>query len=119
MRAAIRAKVTAAAEDSGTGPASARAELPSLRKRMLTGFLTNATNPKGIITYGNVIDSGYRGEIRVGVMNLGKEAYTFEPGNKVAQMIIHGYEEVKFEEVKDGELSTSDRGERGFGSTGK
>lgn len=73
----------------------------------------------GIITYGNVIDSGYRGEVRVGVMNLSKEAYTFEPGHKVAQMIIHKYEDVKFKEVKDGELSTSDRGERGFGSTGK
>ena len=73
----------------------------------------------GIITYGNVIDSGYRGEVRVGVMNLGKESYTFEPGHKVAQMIIHSYEEVKFKEVKEGELSTSDRGDRGFGSTGK
>lgn len=73
----------------------------------------------GIITYGNVIDSGYRGEVRVGVMNLGKEAYTFEPGHKVAQMIIHSYEEVKFKEVQGGELSESDRGERGFGSTGK
>jgi dUTP pyrophosphatase len=73
----------------------------------------------GIITYGNVIDSGYRGEVRVGVMNLGKEAYTFEPGHKVAQMIIHKYETMKFKEVKDGELSASDRGERGFGSTGK
>lgn len=73
----------------------------------------------GIITYGNVIDCGYRGEVRVGVMNLGKEAYTFEPGHKVAQMIIHKYETMKFKEVKDGELSASDRGERGFGSTGK
>lgn len=73
----------------------------------------------GIITFGNVIDAGYRGEIRVGVINLGKEAYTFEPGHKIAQMIIHPYEEVKFKEVKDGELSMSDRGERGFGSTGK
>jgi dUTPase len=34
-------------------------------------------------------------------------------------MIIHNYEEVNFKEVRDGELSTSDRGERGFGSTGK
>jgi dUTPase len=34
-------------------------------------------------------------------------------------MIIHKYEDMKFVEVKDGELSTSDRGERGFGSTGK
>lgn len=73
----------------------------------------------GIITYGNVVDSGYRGEVRVGVMNLGKETYVFEPGHKVAQMIIHKYEDVKFKEVGDGELSKSDRGERGFGSTGK
>lgn len=73
----------------------------------------------GIITYGNVIDSGYRGEVRVGVMNLGKESYTFEPGHKVAQMIIHSYEEVKFVETKEGELSESERGARGFGSTGK
>ncbi len=73
----------------------------------------------GIITYGNVVDSGYRGEVRVGVMNLSKETYTFEPGHKVAQMIIHKYEEVNFKEVKDGELSMSARGERGFGSTGK
>ncbi|HEY4500454.1 MAG TPA: dUTP diphosphatase [Candidatus Paceibacterota bacterium] len=73
----------------------------------------------GIITYGNVIDSGYRGEIHVGVFNLGKEPYTFEPGHKVAQMVIHSYKEVKFVEVKDGELAVSDRGERGFGSTGK
>lgn len=73
----------------------------------------------GIITYGNVIDSGYRGEVRVGVMNLGKDAYTFEPGHKVAQMIIHKYEEMGFKEVSDGQLSDSARGERGFGSTGK
>lgn len=73
----------------------------------------------GIITYGNVIDAGYRGEVHVGVFNLGKETYTFEPGDKVAQMIIHSYEEVKFVEAKDGTLSASDRGERGFGSTGK
>jgi dUTP pyrophosphatase len=73
----------------------------------------------GIITYGNVIDSGYRGEVKVGVMNLGKEPHTFEPGNKVAQMIIHSYEEVEFKEVREGDLSVSERGQRGFGSTGK
>lgn len=73
----------------------------------------------GIITFGNVIDSGYRGEVRVGVMNLGKETYTFETGHKVAQMIIHSYESVHFKEVAEKELSISERGERGFGSTGK
>jgi len=73
----------------------------------------------GIITFGNVIDSGYRGEIHVGVINLGKDPYTFELGNKIAQMIIHSYEEVNFVEAKEGGLSASERGERGFGSTGK
>ena len=73
----------------------------------------------GIITFGNVIDAGYRGEVRVGVFNLGKEAYTFEPGHKIAQMIIHSCEEMDFKEVKEGELSESERGARGFGSTGK
>lgn len=73
----------------------------------------------GIITYGNVIDSGYRGEVHVGVFNLSKEPYTFEPGHKIAQMVIHKFEEVEFKEVRDGELAKSDRGERGFGSTGK
>jgi dUTP pyrophosphatase len=73
----------------------------------------------GIITFGNVIDAGYRGEMRVGVMNLGKDTYVFEQGHKVAQMIIHSCEEMKFKEVADGELSKSERGERGFGSTGK
>lgn len=73
----------------------------------------------GIITYGNVIDSGYRGEVHVGVFNLSQEPYTFEPGNKVAQMIIHSYENVKFKEVTEDQLSKSDRGTRGFGSTGK
>ena len=73
----------------------------------------------GLITYGNVIDAGYRGEIHVGVFNLGKESYTFEIGHKIAQMIIHEFNTMKFEEVKDGGLSSSERGEKGFGSTGK
>jgi dUTP pyrophosphatase len=66
-----------------------------------------------------VIDSGYRGEVHVGVFNLSDKPYTFHAGDKVAQMIIHSYEEVKFEEVKEGDLSVSERGARGFGSTGK
>lgn len=73
----------------------------------------------GIITYGNVVDSGYRGEVHVGVINLGKEPYVFERGHKIAQMVIHEYSEMKFKEVKEEDLSKSERGERGFGSTGK
>lgn len=77
------------------------------------------SHKNGIITFGNVIDSGYRGEVRVGVINLGEDTYVFEPGNKIAQMIIHEFSAMDFKEVKNGELSKSERGERGFGSTGK
>jgi dUTP pyrophosphatase len=71
----------------------------------------------GIKTVGGVVDSMYRGEVLVGVINLSKEDYTFEKGHKVAQMIIQKKETVDFEEVN--ELSNTIRGHGGFGSTGK
>ncbi len=71
----------------------------------------------GVKTLGGVIDSGYRGEILVGVINLGFEPYVFEKGSKVAQLLIQSIETPTFEEVK--ELSESDRGAGAFGSTGK
>lgn len=71
----------------------------------------------GIKTLGGVVDSGYRGEVMVGLINLGKEAYTFRKGDKVAQMLIQRIEQAEFVEVA--ELPESDRGASGFGSTGK
>ena len=71
----------------------------------------------GMKTLGGVIDSTYRGEVLVGMINLSEGDYTFEKGHKVAQMIIQKKEFVDFEEVA--ELSDTVRGEGGFGSTGK
>lgn len=71
----------------------------------------------GLKTMGGVIDSGYRGEIKVGIINLGTEKYIFEKGHKVAQMIIQKKETPEIEEVT--ELSDSERGTGAFGSTGK
>lgn len=71
----------------------------------------------GIKTLGGVVDSGYRGEVRVGVVNLSAEPYVFEKGHKVAQMIIQKIEQAEIIEVE--ELSDTDRGVRGFGSSGK
>jgi dUTP pyrophosphatase len=71
----------------------------------------------GIKTLGGVVDSGYRGEIKIGVINLGKEKYIFEKGHKVAQMIIQKKETPEIIEAT--ELNNSERGEGGFGSTGK
>ena len=71
----------------------------------------------GLKTLGGVIDSGYRGEILIGMINLLKENYILEQGHKVAQMIIQKKENVVLEEVD--ELGDSERGQKGFGSTGK
>jgi dUTP pyrophosphatase len=62
------------------------------------------------------IDPGYRGEVRVIMLNLGKEAYTVHPGDRIAQLVIARYEAVEWEE---GELSETARGAGGFGSSGR
>jgi len=62
------------------------------------------------------IDPGYRGEIRVILLNLGRETFVIEPGERIAQMVIARYEAVEWEE---GELTNSVRGEGGFGSSGR
>lgn len=61
------------------------------------------------------VDAGYRGEIQVIVINLGKEAYTFVKGQKIAQLVLKPVIQAQYIE---GELGTSDRGVGGFGSTG-
>ena len=71
----------------------------------------------GIKTIAGVVDSTYRGEILVAVINLSDSDYKFEKGHKVAQMIIQKKETVEFEEVN--ELTETKRGEGGFSSTGK
>jgi dUTP pyrophosphatase len=72
---------------------------------------------QGLKTLGGVIDSGYRGEVKVGLINLGSEIYKIEKGHKVAQMIIQRKETCEVVEVDD--LEDSERGEGGFGSSGK
>ena len=62
------------------------------------------------------VDPGYRGELRVILINLGKTAYSVTKGDRIAQMIIARYEAV---EVVEGELSDTARGEGGFGSSGR
>jgi dUTP pyrophosphatase len=62
------------------------------------------------------IDPGYRGEIRVILLNLGREAFHISPGERIAQMVIARYEAIEWEE---GELADSMRGVGGFGSSGR
>lgn len=62
------------------------------------------------------IDADYRGEIGVILVNLSKEDFTIEHGDRIAQMVISKYERVHFKEVTT--LSETERGSGGFGSTG-
>ena len=62
------------------------------------------------------IDEDYRGEVKVGVVNLSNETYTIERGERIAQMIIAPVTKADIQLVE--ELSETTRGEGGFGSTG-
>lgn len=72
---------------------------------------------KNIHRLAGVVDSGYRGEIKIVLTNLSTEAFSIEKGMKIAQMLIQPIIKVK---VVDSEvLDETTRGENGFGSTGK
>lgn len=64
-----------------------------------------------------VIDSDYRGEICVGLINLGDEDYTIEPGERIAQMVFAPVLKAEFVECES--LEETERGAGGFGSTGR
>ena len=70
-----------------------------------------------VVSHGGTIDFGYSGSIRVKLYNHGAHDYTFEPGDKIIQLIIVPCElpEVKIVD----KLSESERGAGGFGSTGR
>ena len=62
------------------------------------------------------IDPGYRGEVKVILLNLGREPHQIRKGERIAQMVIARYEAIEWEE---GDLAGSMRGSGGFGSSGR
>jgi len=72
---------------------------------------------RGLDVLGGVIDSGYRGEIGVILLNTDMEdTITVTPGDRIAQLVVQPVADVSFRQVLD--LSASERGVGGFGSTG-
>ena len=63
------------------------------------------------------IDSDYTGEIKVILINLSNEKFVVNPGDRIAQMVVARYERVEWNEVAT--LDETERGEGGFGHTGK
>jgi dUTP pyrophosphatase len=80
------------------------------RSGLSTKFGVTVPNAPG------TIDSDYRGELKVALINLGKEPFEVTPGMRIAQMVIAPVVQAKLREVES--LETTQRGSGGFGSTG-
>ncbi len=69
-----------------------------------------------VVNAPGLIDAGYRGEVRVCLFNSGAEAFTIEPGDRIAQLLIQAVATPSFS--AQGSLPATGRGAGGFGSTG-
>ena len=76
-----------------------------------------AKNSISVLNTPGTIDSDYRGEIKVILINLSKDEFTIHPKDRIAQMVFTNAIQVKFKEVQN--LDQTKRGDGGFGSTGK
>jgi dUTP pyrophosphatase len=99
-------------------PTNLKVELPigfeaQIRPRSGLAFRNKIILPNSPGT----IDSDYRGEIKVIMMNLGAEPFVVNRGDRIAQMVISEYKRVEWEESRS--IGETTRGEGGFGSTGK
>lgn len=113
-----------AVEDVTLEPGIAKAVPTGLAIELPSGYEAQVRPRSGLalknaITIPNApgtIDPGYRGEIRVIMLNLGREPYEIRTGDRIAQMIVSRYEAVEWLETG---LAESRRGANGFGSSGK
>lgn len=84
-----------------------------LAPRSSLGFKFDCTLSNSV----GIIDSDYRGEVKAKIINLSKNTHIIEPGERVAQLVIVPIAQYELEKVEA--LSETDRGEKGFGSTGR
>src|SRR5581483_7998359 len=111
-----------AAERTVLQPGEPRLVPTGLRIELPPGFEAQIRPRSGLalehaITLPNspaTIDPGYRGEIRVILLNLGRHSYQVRRGDRIAQMVIARYQAIEWEE---GDLNNSRRGAGGFGSS--
>jgi len=71
----------------------------------------------GILNSPGTIDSDYRGEIKIIIVNFGKEDFIIQPAERIAQLVVSKVYTAEFVETK--ELNNTKRGEGGFGHTGR
>ena len=113
-----------AAEEVVLGAGEVKAVPTGVKMAIPGGYVGLIWDKSGISLQGvhrlaGVVDAGYRGEVKVVMVNLGKKPYVFKRGQKVAQMLIQPVQAVEVVDVGEDELDETSRGEGGFGSTGK
>lgn len=119
LHACIDAPVTLAPGARAGLPTGIAIALPSADYVALV-FARSGLGVKHGVTLSNgvgVIDSDYRGEISVGLVNLSDAPYTIAPGDRIAQLAVMPVVQARLERVE--ELDETQRGAGGFGSTGK
>lgn len=109
-------KVSLAPGERKIIPTGVAMEIPKGRVGFIWDKSGIAVN-SGLKTMAGVVDSGYRGEILVCLVNLSRKKFVFQKNEKVAQMVIQKKETISVKEVLA--LSETSRGEGRFGSTGK
>lgn len=118
MRADIPAPLTINPGESKWVGTGVRVEIPEGHFGLQCARSGIACNHGVTLANGvGVIDSGYRGEVRAKLVNLGLAPYTVQPGERICQLLVLPCELPRFECVTA--LSDSDRGEGGYGSTGR
>ena len=118
VRADLEQRVTLAPLGRAMIPTGLYVELPEgyeMQVRPRSGLA--AKHGITVLNSPGTIDADYRGEIRIILVNLSGEAFTIEPGERIAQLVVARHEQVEWEPVE--ELGTTERGAGGFGSTGR
>ncbi len=118
VRADLEQSVTLAPLGRAMIPTGLYVELPDgyeMQVRPRSGLA--AKHGITVLNSPGTIDADYRGEIRIILVNLSSEAFTIEPGERIAQLVVARHEQVEWEPVE--ELGTTERGAGGFGSTGR
>jgi dUTP diphosphatase len=116
--AAINEKINVKPNSLELIPTNISVEIPEgfeIQVRPRSGLA--AKHSIGLLNSPGTIDSDYRGEIKIILMNFGKEDFEISPGDRVAQLILAKTYKAEFVETK--ELNLTDRGDGGFGHTGK
>lgn len=118
LRACVEAPVTLEPGEGYSFPTGLAGEIPQGLVGLI--FCRSGLGVKHGVSLPNcvgVIDSDYRGELIVPLRNFGDKAYTIQPGERIAQLVIVPVALPRLEEAR--ELSSTQRGTGGFGSTGR